>query len=159
VTAGAVAVYIPLHFAPLLAGRWDLAEDHRRIVTWYHRDFMRPYKNLPKAEFASSDTFPEYLPFILLSKSRLKSQYRERKQYRISPSSNILSSIIAIIQTGFSIRQLTIHYEPSIAQSGSVSIGHSLYHPEFGQPIRQPNSKRISGSYYPAHEGRPPAMG
>jgi hypothetical protein len=35
VTAGAVAVYIPLHFAPLLAGRWDLAEDNRRIVTCF----------------------------------------------------------------------------------------------------------------------------
>jgi hypothetical protein len=121
VTAGAVAVYIPLHFAPLLAGRWDLAEDHRRIVTWNHRDFMRPYKNLHKAEFPSSDTFPEYLPFILPSKSRLKPRYRERKQYRISPSSNILSSIIAIIQTGFSIRQLTIHYKASIAESGLSS--------------------------------------
>src|SRR5271169_6523623 len=43
VTSGAVAICIPLKFAPILAGlNWDLVEDNRRVVTWDHRNFMRP---------------------------------------------------------------------------------------------------------------------
>jgi hypothetical protein len=125
VTAGAVAICIPLKFAPLLVGKWELADNQRQIVMWGHQTWCstrdhpeRPKEGQPKLPFRPSATFPRYLPFILPPDVQFSSKYRKS---RISPSSNVLSSVIAIVQVGLSIRQLVLNYGPSIVNNGLSS--------------------------------------
>lgn len=118
-TSGAVAICVPLKFAPLLIGRWELVDNQRTIVmlddTTY---FRRPHKNDNDLGFKPVARFTRYMPFILPSNVKFSGNYLN---FKIPPSSSALPSILAIVQIVLSVRQLKISYEPSINAKGLSS--------------------------------------
>jgi hypothetical protein len=117
-TSGAVAICVPLKFAPLLIGRWELVDDQRTIVmlddTSY---FRRPPAKESDLGFKPAARFTRYMPFILPSNV----EFTDYLKIKIPPSSSALPSIIAIVQIFLSARQLKINYGPSINQNGLSS--------------------------------------
>jgi hypothetical protein len=120
VTAGAIAVVIPLQYAPLLKGRWDSVQ-HQRLVMldnkkfWYGaQDTRQELESLP---FTIDDSHSRYVPFILPPRTR----FPDYEEYRIAPQSNALTKIIAIVQLVLSTWQLVLHYGDSMKKNGLAS--------------------------------------
>jgi hypothetical protein len=120
VTAGAIAVVVPLQYAPLLKGRWDSVQ-HQRLVMldnkkfWYGaQDTRREFKNLP---FTINDSHSRYVPFILPPRTT----FPDYEEYRIASQSNALARIVAIAQLVLSTWQLVLHYGNSMAKNGLAS--------------------------------------
>jgi hypothetical protein len=118
-TSGAVAICVPLKFAPLLIGRWELVDDHRIIVMLHDTTyFRRPLKKDDELGFKPVARFTRYMPFILPSNVKFNNRY---SNFKIPPSSSALPSIIAIVQIVLSARQLKITYGSSIIKNGLSS--------------------------------------
>lgn len=116
-TAGALAISIPLKFAPLLVGRWELVDSSRKIVILGNRKYFGSDR-IRQLPFKPTAIYPRYIPFIVPSDTVFDSRLAA---IRIPPSSNALSHIIAIGQAGLSARQLYLNYGFSITIQGLSS--------------------------------------
>lgn len=117
-TSGAVAICVPLEFAPLLAGRWERPNDQRRVVLLDGGDFWHSQRR-PKLPFTPLQTFPRYVPFIVSSNTKFSGNTYRKKT--ISPSSSTLSGVVAVVQIVLAIRQLSLNYGTSINDAGLSS--------------------------------------
>jgi hypothetical protein len=120
--SGAIAISVPIEFAPLVIGRWELVDETRTIVKFEDRKSWRsPKINNDSLKFRKpSAKFERYLPFILPPDFRFEGDYLSKK-HTIMPSSSALSSVVGIVQVGLSIRQLSLQYGSSIADKGLSS--------------------------------------
>jgi hypothetical protein len=121
-TSGAVAICVPLEFAPLLAGRWERVTPQRRAVFLDGTDFWHARRKRPELPFrtpAPSEIFPRYCLFILPSNTRF--DYNHYKANKISPSGSVLTYVVAIVQIILSARQLNLNYGSSITDNGLSS--------------------------------------
>jgi len=123
-TSGAVAICVPLRFAPLLIGRWYAATPMQQVVMLDNTNFWAPDDN-PRT-FAGKRVptvgkqvgqMPRYLPFILPSTAKFPGYQHSL----IAPSSSALSQIIAIVQLFLSSRQLYQNYGASLLDQGLAS--------------------------------------
>ena len=122
-TSGAVAISVPVEFAPLVIGRWELVDWKRKIVNFEDSESWRSPDEIIRTQLnfrKPSATFERYLPFILPPDVEFGHDYLS-KEHKIQPSSSALSSIIGIVQIGLSIRQLSVQYGSSIASDGLSS--------------------------------------
>ena len=122
-TSGAIAISVPLKFAPLLQGRWDTVSAHQRIVMlnnerfhWHGEKWEVPRNEYP-TPFNVSHTFSRYVPYILPSDTR----FPKYDNYRLAPRSSALPQAVAVIQIFLSIRQLYLQYNSSILKDGLSS--------------------------------------
>ena len=116
--SGAVAICVPLEFAPLLAGRWEQPQNRRRVVLLDGGDFWHSYGKSRNLPFTLIETFPRYVPFIVSSKTKFGEKYKKKT---ISPSSSALAGVVAVVQIVLSIRQLYLNYGSSITGDGLSS--------------------------------------
>lgn len=117
--SGAVAICVPLEFAPLLAGRWEQPQNQRRVVLLDGGDFWHSDGKSRDLPFKPIQTFPRYVPFIVSSKTKFLGEKYKKKT--ISPSSSTLSGVVAVVQIVLSIRQLYLNYGSSITDVGLSS--------------------------------------
>jgi hypothetical protein len=119
-TAGAIAVVVPLRYAPLLRGRWDSVRYQRLVmldnkIFWY--DLDRNRQEFDKVPYEIHDIGSRYVPFILPSRTT----FPKYADYRISPQSSALAQLVAIVQLVLSIRQLLLQHSASIDINGLSS--------------------------------------
>jgi len=114
-TSGAVAISVPVIFAPLLLGRWERVNGWQQILMLDNKKFKTgdPF-TLP---FRYSYRCERYIPFVLPPSTGF-SRY---KDYRIPPTSNAIPQIIAIFQILFASRQIYLNYRSSVLDSGLSS--------------------------------------
>ena len=117
-TAGALAISIPLTFAPLLVGRWEMVDNSRKITVLGNRKYFGSPDGKRQLPFKPVATYPRYIPFIVPSDTVFQPRLAA---IRIPPSSSALSHIIAIGQAGLSARQLYLNYGYSITAQGLSS--------------------------------------
>ena len=120
-TAGAIAVSIPLRFAPLLHGRWDSVE-HQRLVMLDNKEFWHSddadYHSIGnETPFKISNRSSRFVPFILPSRTK----FPNYKDYQVSPQSSGLVYTVAVIQLVLSIRQIYQQHNNSIEANGLSS--------------------------------------
>lgn len=128
-TAGAIAISVPLKFVPLLHGRWDAISSQQKLVMLDNEKFSHHenwgFRGSPGGlPFKISDKFFRYVPYILPSTTEFLPPTAEvagYSNYRISPQSNMLPKIIAIIQLVLSGRSLYLKYHTSILTIGLSS--------------------------------------
>ena len=120
VVSGALAICVPLEFAPVVRGCWGLATPNNlQMVLLDHTEVQ----NRPEQKLLGGPTFyenrpiPPYIPFILPSTTNLP-RYEGQK---IAPSGSGLSQIFAIIQLFASSRQLYLAYGTTIRNQGLAS--------------------------------------
>jgi hypothetical protein len=122
-TSGALAIPVPLVFAPLLQGRWDSVKDRQRIVMLdnskfqVNRDDQIIRAHLDGMGFKIQGKFPRYMPYILPPETCFPGYLN----YRLSPQSTTLPLVIAVLQVFLSARQLYIKYDSSIRSQGLSS--------------------------------------
>jgi hypothetical protein len=120
-TSGALAISIPLCFAPLVHGRWESVTEHQEILMLNNAEFRQDEANVIQRRhslpFKVSAQFHRYLPYVLPPTTRFPG-YRN---YKISPTSNPFPQVIAVIQVFLSSRQLYLQYQLSIQTNGLSS--------------------------------------
>jgi hypothetical protein len=114
IIGGAVAIMVPLRFAPLLSGRLETVKDYQKILMLDHNEFEIPRAELP---FRVDRSFPRYVPFILPASTEIFHDF-PYKTHRIPPSSSIISQLVGLFQLFSGIRQLYLAYDSSILQLG-----------------------------------------
>ena len=123
-TSGAVAISVPVRFAPLLIGRWELVDWNRKIVNFADSKVWRSPGKITDDQLTfrkPSATFERYLPFILPPDVQFEGDDYKSPEHTIQPSSSALSSVVGIVQIGLSIRQLSVQYGSSISSKGLSS--------------------------------------
>jgi len=117
--AGAVAIFIPLKFAPLVAGRWRKVEDFQHVLLQDHARYMEPgSRGLGyTSRRHPPDRVKRYYMYILPATS----EFPGYSHFKIYPSSNVMRQFIALMQIGFAIYSLFIHFSGSIQKSGLSS--------------------------------------
>lgn len=121
-TAGAIAISVPLRFAPLLQGRWDSVTDQQRLVMldneeFWHGEDWGPRGNPGGLPFDVSAKEFRYIPYILPPTTKFPGY----ANYKISPQSSALPKVIAIIQLVLSVRSIYLKYDSSIVAFGLSS--------------------------------------
>ena len=118
--SGAVAICIPFELAPLLVGRWELANENRNIIMLDDAKYFWAERPTPKQLelIVPLAKFPRYIPFILPPGVEFNENLRNKK---ITPESSALSSLIAVTQIILSVVQLYNKYDPSVATQGLSS--------------------------------------
>jgi hypothetical protein len=84
---------------------------------WHNGIKVARHDNLPHFPFRASERFPCYVPFVLPPDTRFPGY----GDYRISPQSNSLAKVIAVIQVVLAGRQLYRTYDTSIRTRGISS--------------------------------------
>lgn len=123
-TAGALAILVPLRYAPLLYGRWEVVRPAQNTLmldnfAFCEEDLYDSPENYGSLRFNEKTTamFRRFVPFVLPPTT----QFRHYKRFKISATSNILSQLIALVQVFFSARQLYLNYHSSVLQDGLSS--------------------------------------
>jgi len=121
--SGVVAISVPLRFAPLLAGKWDLATRHQGILMLNNHNYWSPgspndiAKLSSQLPFKSSGHQRMYAAFILPPTTRFPGY----TNYSLSPTTSWLPQIIALVQAVLSSRSLFLNYSTSILTDGLSS--------------------------------------
>jgi hypothetical protein len=128
VTAGAVAICVPMHLAPLLVGRWEMAKRKRIIVMLDDSTHFWGKDEKPgiHSEIKVVASFSEYVPFILPPDVQFVRgvdgdqllRGSEGKSRRIVPDSGVLSGIVAVAQIILGVRELYRNYSSSVQVYG-----------------------------------------
>jgi len=122
-TAGAIAISVPLKFVPLLQGRWDSIVHNRQHLVmldnedFWHREVWAVEAPQNKLPFTVNGKFYRYVPFLLPPTTK----FTGYKEYKISPQSNWLPGIIAVIQLFLSGRSLYNKHRTSLQTFGLSS--------------------------------------
>jgi hypothetical protein len=117
-TSGAVAIFIPLQFVPLVKGRWDQISVGKHTKTTLLGDYPVPHAKKIGLPFKPAAHFPRYVPFAVPPNTKFKGELARR---RIHPSSSVLSYIIGLAQAGVSARQLYLNYKAFVGVEGLSS--------------------------------------
>lgn len=114
---GALAICVPLEFAPVVRGYWELATPNERLMVLLDHTEVRngvEQKALGGPTFSENRPIPPYIPFSTTNLPRYEGQ-------KIAPSGSGLSQILAIIQLFASSRQLYLAYGTTIRDQGLAS--------------------------------------
>jgi len=121
--SGVVAISVPLRFAPILAGKWDLATRHQGILMLNNHKYWAPASPDDIAKLSSQFPFKPsghmrmYVAFILPPTTRFPGY----TDYSLSPTTSWLPQIIALVQAVLSSRSLYLNYSTSIVTDGLSS--------------------------------------
>lgn len=119
VTAGALAITVPLQYAPLLAERWRRVTSRENVIMLDHTT----WKPTPEAKINEPVGWKKlwkstrYVPYILPPTTRFPGY----ENHKISTSSSVLPQIIGTLQLILSGRQIYLHFRSSFREDGLSS--------------------------------------
>src|SRR5271154_2978380 len=108
--SGAIAILIPIRFAPLVSGRWEEVADTQAIKFFNNARFSKPRNPGP-------NSIPRYCVYVLPPSTKFPG-FSNCSMY---PSSCALSQVIALVQVTVSVRQLYLSYSNSVVKMGLAS--------------------------------------
>ena len=108
ITAGAVAIYVPLKYSGLVKGRWQQLLFTQNAIYLDHSPLREKRLDLNNKR---------YYCFILPANATIPS-YKKRKLF---PSSSSSGPVVALIQVGFGVHQVYSNYGSSFLQRGLSS--------------------------------------
>lgn len=119
VTAGALAITVPLQYAPLLAERWRRVTSRENVIMLDHTTWKptsEAKRNEP-AEWKKLWKSKRYVAYILPPTARFPGY----ENHKISTSSSVLPQIIGTLQLVLSGRQIYLQFQTSFRKDGLSS--------------------------------------
>lgn len=143
-TAGALAITVPLRYAPLLAERWRRVTSRENVVMLDHSSWKpsSDVKANEPSEWKRLWKSKRYVPYILPPTTRFPGY----ENYQISNSSSVLPQIIGTVQLVLSGRQIYLQSKTSIREDG-LSSPYVIVIPYFLMTIVNLFTNMLVGSY------------
>lgn len=120
VNAGAIAIFVPRCFAPLVSGRWQIVHDYQHTLFLNHARYSYPR---PGRKFGYTfrrmepTAVRDYYSFVLPPNCDFPGYHG----HKIYPASSVLRQIIAIGQIVYASYELYVKKSGSLSESGLAS--------------------------------------
>jgi hypothetical protein len=115
--SGAIAIYIPTRFAPLVAGRWERLQENQHATYLNRRHSSHSRKDWQKLRKNHPDLVQDFYAYIVPPGST----FEKYKEHKIYPTSGLIRQVIAIFQVGISSYNLYGTYIDTIREDGLSS--------------------------------------